>query len=190
MIATRLGLVEIVKTLIDNGFLDVNAFLPYASRLHPRMNIVCFCLANCIDNSVLRYLLSRDDFDPNIPWSPNNPPFRPVHLASCTGEADPEALEMLLAHPNCSADAADEIGKTPLHSLCQFLEEYEVAKMKVLLAHGANPEAQDNEGNTPFDYLVDWLRRCTSNDDVDLVTELLAVLQKAIIARNHQDEND
>jgi len=194
MIATRLGLVEIVKTLIDNGFLGVNAFLPlrgHASRPEQHISIICSCLRNeSVDNSVLRYLLSRDDFDPNIPWNLDDPQSKPVHVASCSPFSDPETLQMLLDHPNCSADDVAESGRTPLHLLCRHTmdKKHAVAKMKILLAAGGNPELQDASGDTPLDHLIRRFRSARTDEDIDLAAELLVTLQKATVARIAQQE--
>mmetsp|Transcript_23206 Transcript_23206/g.50446 ORF Transcript_23206/g.50446 Transcript_23206/m.50446 type:complete len:101 (+) Transcript_23206:697-999(+) len=97
-----------------------------------------------------------------------------------------------------------ELERTPLHHLCLSSHSVEhpfkhnafkhnaVGKMKVLLEYGANPTKIDGEGNAPFDYLVNCLRHARTEEDVHLATDLLAVLQIAIVARrNHQqDEED
>ena len=77
------------------------------------------CLINSVDNSVLRYLLSRDDCDLNNPWNRDDPNEKPVHLAARAAEADPEALGMLLDHPSCSADDVSGKWKNALASPLQ-----------------------------------------------------------------------
>ena len=189
VIATLLGLVEVVKTLFDKGFLGVHDFLPFRrNRNEHNFALIWLCLIKSTNISVLRYLLSRDDFDPNAPWNRDNPHDKPVHLAARAENADPEALKMILDHPNCSADDVAENGtngRSPLHYLCRRTNDrkHAVAKMKILLAAGANPELQDVRGKTPRDHLMERLKNVRTEEDIDLTTELLATLQKAILAR-------
>ena len=44
---------------------------------------------------------------------------------------------------------SDSYGRTALHHACLNCN---VAMTKALLANGANAEAKDNDGNTPWDY--------------------------------------
>ena len=190
VIATRLGLVEVVKTLIDKGFFGVHDFLPYSLKRDHHVSLVGVALTHSINNSVLRYLLSRDDFDPNGPWHRDHPHEKPVNLAARAGGADPDALKMILDHPNCSADNVAENGtngRSALHHLCNCTDDkkYAVEKMKVLLAAGANPELRDARGKTPFDFLIIRLKDAGTEEDIGLTTELLATLQNAILARRH-----
>mmetsp|Transcript_29519 Transcript_29519/g.65035 ORF Transcript_29519/g.65035 Transcript_29519/m.65035 type:complete len:325 (-) Transcript_29519:223-1197(-) len=188
-VATFLGLVEIVETLVDKGLFGCHDFLPLIEagpEVH--VSLICLCLTRSIDNSVLRYLLSRDDFDPNAPWLGDIPHCSPLHLASRAVNADPEALKMIIDHPICSSDnvAGNGPGGTsPLHDLCSQTSDkrYAVRKMKILLGAGANPELRDVGGRTPRDYLMERLSNAGTEEDIDLTTELLATLQKAILAR-------
>jgi len=92
---------------------------------------------------------------------------------------------MLLDHPSCSADDVAESGRAPLHLLCKHTDDkkHAIAKMKILLAAGANPELQDAVGDTPLDYLINRFRSARTDEDIDLADELLVTLQKATVAR-------
>jgi ankyrin repeat protein len=181
--------VEVVKTLLDKRFFGVNDFLPFLIKERKyRISLTGVCLISGIDNSVLRYLLSRDDFDPNAPWHRDHPHDKAVHFVARAKHADQEVLKMIIDHPNCSAaDVAENgtIGSSPLHHLCDCTNDrkYAVAKMKVLLAAGANPELQDVRGRTAYDLLMERLKNAGAEEDVDLTTELFATLQKAVLAR-------
>jgi len=184
VLATRLGLVDVIQTLLEKGLLDVHASFPCSEGLH--VSFICLCMQlQSVDKSVLRYLLSREDFDINAPWIQSQPHNKPVHLASCSSKADPEALQMLLDHPSCSADDVAESGRTPLHLLCRRTmdKRHAVSKMKILLAAGANPELQDASGRTPLDHLINRFRSARTDEDIDLAAELLVTLQKATVAR-------
>jgi len=190
-VATFLGLVEIVETLVDKGLFGFHDLFPLREGgKEYRVSLICLCLTQrtCMDNSVLRYLLSRDDFDPNAPWLGDIPHCSPLHLASRAVNADPEALKMIIDHPNCSSDSVAGNGPgggSPLHYLCDFTTDkrYAVGKMKIILGAGANPELQDVGGRTPRDYLMERLNNAETEADIDLTVELLATLQKAILAR-------
>mmetsp|Transcript_4288 Transcript_4288/g.9278 ORF Transcript_4288/g.9278 Transcript_4288/m.9278 type:complete len:100 (+) Transcript_4288:2007-2306(+) len=97
---------------------------------------------------------------------------------------------MLLDHPNCSADDVAESGRTPLHLLCRHTrgKEHAIAKVKILLAAGANPDLRDAGGDTPLDYLINRFRSAGTDEDIDLAAELLVTLQKATVARIAQQE--
>ena len=81
-----------------------------------------------------------------------------------------------------------ESGRTPLHLLCKESHDknHAVAKMKILLAAGANPELRDGRGKTPRDCLNRRLDNAGTAEDIDLTTELLSTLQKAILERRTQ----
>lgn len=189
IIATILGLVEVVKTLLDKRFFGVNDFLPLRNDGHDHhRSLVSVALTQSINKSVLRFLLSRDDFDLNAPWHQDDPHNKPLHLATRVENADPEALKMILDHPNCSAEDVAENGtggESPLHYLCKHTNDrkYAVAKMKMLLAAGADPELQDVSGRTPRDHLIVRLNNAGTEEDIELTAELLVTLQKAILAR-------
>jgi len=97
---------------------------------------------------------------------------------------------MIIDHPDCSAeDVAENVsnGESALHRLCYCTDDrkYAVAKMKILLAAGANPELQDGRGKTPRDHLIVRLNNAGTEEDIELTAELLVTLQKAILARRH-----
>mmetsp|Transcript_23207 Transcript_23207/g.50450 ORF Transcript_23207/g.50450 Transcript_23207/m.50450 type:complete len:104 (+) Transcript_23207:664-975(+) len=101
---------------------------------------------------------------------------------------------MILDHPSCFVDMVDldEDRGTALHLLCQSRRdsEHAVVKMKILLECGANPTERDGLGDTPFYYLTARIGHSITEEGVRLATELLAVLQIAIISRRNQQQDE
>ena len=69
-----------------------------------------------------------------------------LHLA-CLQDLLETSLQIMKFKPNINK--SDSYGRTALHHACLNCN---VAMTKALLANGANAEAKDNDGNTPWDY--------------------------------------
>ena len=110
------------------------------------------------DNKELTALLLAHGADVN---AKDDIGYTPLHCASYKDES-----ELLLTH-GADANAKDKEGKTPLHKaasadpedykglgkeVIKFLTERNLARIEVLLDHGADVNAKDNDGQTPLFY--------------------------------------
>merc|ERR1719219_1369417 len=77
--------------------------------------------------------------------------YTPVHAAASWGQV--ALLEQLLARDSQAANVRDSDGDTPLHHLAVSDLGADMLKgtMKVLLAHGANPDLKNNDQQTCLD---------------------------------------
>lgn len=99
----------------------------------------------------------------------------PLHVA--VGVQDPltaaNLTQILLAH-SAAADLATCLGVTALH-LAAGLGRPEVVHL--LLAHGADPQTEDDKGRKPKDYLRKWAKgyliKCDKNEIIERVGKLL-----------------
>ena len=72
--------------------------------------------------------------------------------------AEPELISLLLDHPQFDLDHRDNKGNTTLHycfvqnrSISPYVSEMMCSILKKLLEKGANLNAANNQGRTPFD---------------------------------------
>ena len=65
----------------------------------------------------------------------------------CKEHCDPEILAKFLKY-GARVDKANKHGKTPLHIAARYRSSYDC--LQLLIDNGANPNAQDEDGNTPL----------------------------------------
>ena len=63
----------------------------------------------------------------------------------CKEHCNPEIITKFLICGG-KVDKANKHGKTPLHIMARYRSSFDC--LQILIAHGANPNAQDEEGNT------------------------------------------
>ncbi|RYP05094.1 hypothetical protein DL765_009939 [Monosporascus sp. GIB2] len=133
-IATKTGLVEIVKLLLSSGRVDVNkADLSGRQALH-------YACGNGHDSIVELLLPVTDDHDVR-----DDRGTTPFHYAAKKGHA--AVSNLLLERGKVDANSKDSFGRTPL--LYAAKKGYEVI-VKLLFEKGANIELRDNNGSTPL----------------------------------------
>eukprot|EP01105_Mastigella_eilhardi_P022717 TRINITY_DN5639_c0_g1_i1.p1 TRINITY_DN5639_c0_g1~~TRINITY_DN5639_c0_g1_i1.p1 ORF type:complete len:554 (-),score=137.63 TRINITY_DN5639_c0_g1_i1:1425-3020(-) len=84
----------------------------------------------------------------------NNQGLTQLHEAAALSGA-PAELELLLQHPSADPSIKDVAGNTPLHTVCDSDcsvsdAEYGIAHSRLLIAHGADPNATNDAGATPL----------------------------------------
>ena len=100
-------------------------------------------------------------------------------------ESDYERLKTLLEEGKVDVKARDDEGNTILHHIVMgypVYEYYAYKLMHLLLMHGAEPKAQNNEGHTPLSYINDG----HAGDDPELAG-FKALLTEAIYGINGSD---
>ena len=103
-------------------------------------------LAACIDGTleIVQWLLNHGA-DVN---GQSNDPFAPIHVA--VGRGHLQVVRMLIEF-NADIDVCRDSGMRPLHLVAsRHYKDDHVAIMQLLLDHGANPNARDNNDCTPL----------------------------------------
>ena len=93
-------------------------------------------------------------------------------LQVAVSEQKHEIVIMVLKHPSVQVDHPDVFGKTALHYACA---NGDVVATQILLQKGANPNHQNNAGETPFmkacyfveKNLVEWMLKNIPTLDVN-----------------------
>lgn len=67
-------------------------------------------------------------------------------------------LTTVLQHDSADVNVRDAAGRTLLHDMClDYYEDHmartDLEKLRILLKAGADPRIQDEEGNSPLDYM-------------------------------------
>ncbi|KAF3934759.1 Ankyrin-1 [Dactylellina cionopaga] len=128
---------------------------------------------------VLRLLL-KYKADPNSSATDGS---RPLHsLANGEGirfeNVEKLGVELLVQH-KADINAKDKNGATPLHIA---VSRSRISMVRLLLKHGANPKAQDNEGKEPSNYLT------RDPSSIDILALLLDTSKVGTIPRQVQLE--
>jgi ankyrin repeat protein len=81
----------------------------------------------------------------------------PLHTAACYGQL--KASQALIEH-NADIHIQNDLGESPLHlAASPQVKRDHVDIMRVLLDHGANPNARDNDGSTPLHHSSWWQKQ-------------------------------
>jgi ankyrin repeat protein len=109
-------------------------------------------LRACVDElvDIMRWLLDHGA-DVN---AQNKSLFTPLHVAANCGRL--QAAQMLIEH-NADIHIRTDVGQSPLHvAASPKVKRDQVDIMQVLLDHGANPNARDNDNATPLHHSSWW----------------------------------
>ena len=101
-------------------------------------------------------------------------------------ESDYKRLKELLVQGKVDVNARDEEGNTVLHKIVMnypFDESKGYKLMRLLLVHGADPEAENNAGESAYSYVADG----AGGDDSPEVMGFAALLSEAVYDINGSD---
>jgi ankyrin repeat protein len=105
--------------------------------------------------------------------------FAPLHIAADNGYL--EAVQMLIEH-NAEIHIQTDVGQSPLHiAASPWTTRDQVDIMQVLLDHGANPNARDNDNATPLHHSSWWGKEHTITRDGTVEGTRLLLKHGAVI---------
>jgi len=147
-LASYYGKAEIVRVLLDSHATTSSKGNQGWTPLHEVAQSEHYYSRNNGDVLVAQLLLERGA-DVNVPDDDNR---TPLHLASYFGRVE---MVLVLLNAGANASAKNAQGQTPLHLVSQhpfsiyFSRDHGVGVAQLLLKHGADVNAQDNNHATP-----------------------------------------
>jgi len=136
-VAADFNNLEIMKFLLDKGA-DINFVTQGLTPISTA--------AGRGNKEAVKFLIEKGA-DVNLGFSP------PIWTASTNIYTDNVEILLQLVNAGANVNFKTESGSTPLHVSVEYSRAYPILKQRVafLIAHGADIDAKDNYGRTPFD---------------------------------------
>ena len=186
--AVAYGNLAVAKVLVENG-VNPTAALHEASVRSGRGGTVVPTIHDP-SSAVLEYLLAQGA-DPNKDIRDG---FSPLHLAASTGNY--KGLEALLATSNVIVNVVDKNGWTALHHAVAdtrtggFYAVKKFAMVNMLLANGAHANTKNNDGLTPYDYVLRSFSPNTSKARHQISNTVIGSATAALLLKSTEDGKD
>ena len=128
MVAVEFGLIDVLKHLVEEVGIDVNAFglTCYSEVL--KIYLLAITSRNNVDPSVFRYVLARPEIDVTLSVYPPNRTKKSILIHAIESEhVNGSTLEALVLHPSCKPNEPQTWVNTtilPLQYLLLHLANY------------------------------------------------------------------
>ena len=194
-LATEIGLIDVVRFLIEEKGLDVNGTWDGLNIWNQPNTLPITSLLFCHDTSIFKYILTVPNVDLGMriercPGFPLLDGSRLIHWFLRSQGFDADLLKMLLSHETVDVNVCIPArGMTALHLACSVpgvFEPEDVEKIRILLENGADPLLRSSEESGSLAPL-ETLFFVSTNDRNDFWDDIFDLLMEASGVKTTED---